>query len=120
MAKKPSSKRPGVPPPPIEPSSADEFFARGWSHYSRKEFFRAESDFRKAIELAPGHPDGLYGLAQALQASGRPQEAIAAFENLLQTIVDPTEEDRVRYHMLAKLARGHINYIKSGDWKLTS
>jgi tetratricopeptide (TPR) repeat protein len=119
MAKKPSSTSTGLPAAIIDPVTADDFFARGWAHYSKKEYFRAESDFRKALELTPNHPDGMFGLAQALQASGRPQDAVEAYEKLIRLLENnPAPGDIVRYHMLARLARGHVNFIKTGDWSL--
>lgn len=118
MAKKPSNPSSAPVAEISNPVTAEDFFARGWTHYSKKEFFRAESDFRKTLDLAPNLPDGIYALAQTLQASGRATEAVEAYENLLRIIANPAEADQVRHHMLARLAKGHINFIKSGDWKL--
>jgi tetratricopeptide (TPR) repeat protein len=118
MPKKLSSAKPGPLPPASDPITADDFAARGWTHYSKKECFRAEADFRKALEITPDQPDHLYGLALSLQASGRPVEAVQAFENLLQILEKPSEFDRVRYLMTTRLVKGHINRIKTGDWKL--
>jgi tetratricopeptide (TPR) repeat protein len=117
MAKK-TPKKITAPPIPSEPKTGDDFAQRGWSHYSKKEFFRAESDFRKALEFTPDHPDYLYGLALTLQASGRSQEAVQVFEKLVELLENPTEENKVRYLMLTRLACGHVNRIKTGDWKM--
>jgi tetratricopeptide (TPR) repeat protein len=105
-------------PAPIDPKTADEFTQRGWDHYTKKEFFRAENDFFKALELSPQNPDILYALGMTLQASGRSQDAIAQFEKLIILLQEPAEEDQVRARMLVRLARGHINRIKTGDWHL--
>jgi Flp pilus assembly protein TadD len=118
MAKKPSSTSSGQPAAIIDPVTAEDFFSRGWTHYSKKEFFRAESDFRKSLELSPNNVEATFALAQSLQASGRPVDATAEYETLLALLANPPEANRVRYYMLARLAKGHINLIKSGDWKL--
>lgn len=118
MAKKPIRPNPNQPETIIDPTTAEDFFARGWAHYSKKEFFRAESDFRRALELAPGDADSMFAIAQALQSSGRPVDAVAEYEKLLAVLANPPDGDRVRYGMLARMVRGHINHIKTGDWKL--
>jgi len=101
------------------PQSAEEFVQSGWNHYSKKEYYRAEADFQKALELSPDHIDTLYALAMTFQTSGRQQEAIHTFERVLKGLAQLEEVDKVRAHMLGRLAQGHINRIKTGDWKLS-
>lgn len=100
------------------PTTAAEFAQRGWNHYSKKEYFRAEADFRKALELSPDNPDYFYALAMSLQSSGRPQEAVQAYEKAIQTMQKPDDENRVRYLMMTRLAKGHISRIKTGEWRI--
>lgn len=110
-----------LPQPPItDPKTGDDFLARGWSHYSKNEFFRAESDFRKALEDTPDHPDYLYGLALALQASGRSVDAVQTFEKVIQVLTKESEGYGARAIMLSRLARAHINRIKTGGWNMGS
>lgn len=118
MAKIASSPPPAQPDETINPTSPEDYSARGWAHYSKKEYFRAESDFQKSIELAPDNLDHVFGLGLAQQASGRPVEATETFEKLLRMLANPGPENKVRYHMLSRLVRGHINLMKTGDWKL--
>lgn len=101
------------------PETAEDFVKSGWSHYSKKEYYRAEADFQKALELSPNHIDTLYALAMTFQTSGRQQEAIHTFERVLKELPQLEEADKVRAHMLGRLAKGHINRIKTGDWNLT-
>jgi tetratricopeptide (TPR) repeat protein len=118
MAKKSGADQPRQNPIVENPTNAAEFAERGWSHYSKKEFFRAEADFRKSLEISPNQPDYLYALGMTLQASGRPQDAVQSFERVIQLIDNPSEENRVRFYMLTRLAKGHINRIKTGEWRL--
>lgn len=118
MAKPKAKVKTDEPAPIADPKSAEDFMNRGWNHYMKKEFFRAEFDFRTALKLAPGHPDYLYGLALTLQASGRSVDAIEVFEETIQALQQRPADEAVRSHMLTRLARGHINHIKTGDWKL--
>jgi tetratricopeptide (TPR) repeat protein len=104
--------------PFVDPKSAEEFTQRGWDHYTKKEYFRAETDFRKALDIKPEHYDASYALAMTLDASGRQQEAIAEFEKVIDLLKEPGDEDIVRAHMLVRLARGHISRIKTGEWNL--
>lgn len=98
--------------------TAEDFFQSGWRHYSSKEFFRAEADFQKAIELSPDYLDSFYGLGMTYQASNRQPEAIKAFEKVINMLAGNAEVENVRAHMLSRLARGHINLMKTGDWNL--
>lgn len=99
-----------------DPKSADDFNQHGWSQYSKKDFSSAEANFRKALSFFPENPEYLYGLAMSLSAAGRQQEAVAAFEQVIQGLENPPDELKVRFHMLARFARGHINRIRTGDW----
>lgn len=106
---------------PSEPSTqrpADAMIESGWNHYSRKEYFRAEDDFKKAFDIDPDNTDALYALAMSQQASGRIKEAISTFENVIQYLEIHKAEDPVRALMLTRLANGHINRMKTGEWKM--
>ena len=98
--------------------TADELVESGWGHYSKKEFFRAEADFQKALEITPENADTMYALAMTQQASGRSPEAIHTFEKVIDLLEKTKEKDPVRALMLTRLARGHISRMKTGDWKL--
>lgn len=109
----------------LEPTSsassqtAEQLFETGWQHYSKKEYYRAEADFQKSLELSPGNGDVMYGLGMAVSASGRREEAIKIFEKAIELFEqNKNDEDRVRGTMLTHLARGHINRIRTGDWRL--
>jgi tetratricopeptide (TPR) repeat protein len=119
MVKKMSVGKPGQEPQMLsEPQTAEDFTQRGWNHYTKKEYFRAETDFYKALELSPDNPDILYPLALTLQTSGRPKEAADMFEKVIQLYSEPAEENRVRALMVTRLAKGHINRIKTGEWHI--
>jgi tetratricopeptide (TPR) repeat protein len=118
MIKKIGGAKTSETAPIIDPQSAADYTQRGWDHYTKKEYFRAESDFLKALELSPDHYDAQYALALTHQASGRAPEAIAGFEKIIALLKDVDEQDHVRALMLTRLARGHINRIKTGQWHL--
>ena len=116
MAKQNNTAKVSEPDAPHSPQTAHEFIESGWTHYSQKEYFRAESDFQKALEFDPRDADTQYALAMTLMASARPQEATSAFEKVLSLLQDVPDQDMVRAHMLSRLAQGHINRIQTGDW----
>lgn len=120
MAKVSSKEKTASPAPITDPKTAEDFLSRGWNHYSKKEFFRAESDFRQALELSPDNVENLYGLALSLQASGRSVDAVQTFEQTILILEQAPDTERVRANMLARLSRGHINRIKTGDWNLNA
>lgn len=118
MAKETSSERTVEPTRPTDPDSADQLVESGWKRYSNKEFFRAEEDFQKALKLTPDNVDTMYALGMTQQASGRLQDAIQTFENVIHLLEVYKEKDPVRALMLTRLAHGHINRMNTGDWKI--
>lgn len=99
-------------------SDTEALVESGWQHYSRKEYFRAESDFQKALEISPDNADTVYALAMNYMASARQREAIQAFGKVLAMLQNPPDNNYVRAHMLSRLAQGHINHMQTGDWNL--
>jgi Tfp pilus assembly protein PilF len=118
MTKQIGDEKPIEPTEPSAPRTADAMIESGWSHYSKKEYFRAEDDFKKALEMDPNNADVLYALAMSQQASGQIKEAISTFENMIQYLEIHKAEDPVRSLMLTRLANGHINRMKTGEWKI--
>lgn len=114
-AKGPNTSDPNMP---VSSQTAEQLFESGWVHYSKKEYFRAEADFRKSLEITPGNADAMYALGMAVSASGRHEDAVDIFEKAIELLQQVKEEDWVRANMLTRLARGHINRIKTGDWHL--
>lgn len=55
--------------------------------YERGDYAAAETAYRRALELAPRHPNALQGLAAILQRTGRVRESLQFYEMLLA--VDP-------------------------------
>ncbi len=118
MAKQIGEAKAIEPTEPAAPRPADALIESGWSHYSKQEFSQAEEDFRKAADLEPENLDTLYALGMSQQADGRKEPAIATFETVIQQLEARKAEDPVRFLMLTRLAHGHINRMKTGDWKL--
>jgi tetratricopeptide (TPR) repeat protein len=118
MAKQIGEGKAVEPTEPSTPVTADEFIESGWNHFSKKEFFRSEADFKKALEIQPENADTLYALGMAQQASGNTQEAIRTFEEVIQLLEARKVEDPVRSLMLTRLANGHINRMKTGNWDM--
>ncbi len=98
------------------PNSAEAHSNLGWGYYGQRKYSEAAEAFHQALSLDRNMTDAHYGLALALKESGAPQEAVAEFEAVVK--LAPQDENAVRGQMLARLARGHINQIQSGDWSL--
>lgn len=120
MAKQDNHAKASEPEAVSNPQTAIEFVESGWSHYSKKEYYRAESDFQKALELEPDNADTQYALAMTLMASNKPDESVKAFEKVISMLPVLEEKDPVRAHMLNRLAVGHINRIQTGDWGINN
>lgn len=98
------------------PNNADAYSNLGWGYYGQRKYEEAFKAFGQALTLDRNLIDGHYGLGLALKESGARQDAIAEFEAVVK--LAPQDQNTVRGQMLSRLARGHINQIKSGDWSL--
>lgn len=99
--------------------SYEELLREGWElHASRKDEDLAESVFRQAIALDSKPVDAYYGLGLVLKSQDRRKEAIQAFEKVVELLDSHAIQDRTRRSILRRLALGHINQLKSGDWGL--
>lgn len=101
-----------------EPTTGEEYYHRGWQNYVQKEFYRAEDNFRKAVQLSPDHPDVVYALGLSLNALKKYGEALQAFQRTVELLVNVPPELSDRATILSRLATGHINRIKKGEWDL--
>ncbi len=98
------------------PNSAEAYCNLGWGYYGQRKYDDAVTAFRQALALDRNLTDGHYGLGLTLKESGAPQDAVPEFEAVVR--LAPQDQNAVRGQMLARLARGHISQIKSGDWSL--
>jgi tetratricopeptide (TPR) repeat protein len=103
-------------PKSINASTAGDYAGRAWVYYSAGNYQEAVIDFCQALNLEPENPDTVYGLALALKSSGKTEQAIASFKKVIKII--ESSSDHIRAQMLKRLAIGHINRMKTGDWNL--
>ncbi len=59
MAKEVGEQKAIEPTDPSTPLTKDALIESGWHHYSKKEYYRAEADFQKALETNPDNADTL-------------------------------------------------------------
>ena len=100
------------------PQSAEAHANLGWGYYGTDKWDEAILEFNEALRLEPGNVDALYGLALSRKCSGAKVDAVTAFNAAMEQL--PKLEDQMRGNVLRRLARGHINMIQSGEWKLSS
>jgi Tfp pilus assembly protein PilF len=100
------------------PETVVEYLRRAWMYRSRGQEDLAEEDFRKALSIDSQSVDANYGLGMSLKSQGKKEQAIEAFEGTIRLLDEGTEEDHNRAEMLHRLALGHINEMKTGDWDL--
>lgn len=101
-----------------EPHDVQGYRRRGWAYHSKGMNDQAEADFRRALSIDPEDVDATYVLGLVLKTSGRKEEAIASFQKAVGLIEAGKVENRDRSEMLRRLALGHINELKEGDWNL--
>ena len=99
-------------------TTADEFLKRGMAYYARKQYENAEKDLRTAISLNEELIDAYYSLGIVLKAAFQEDEAVQAFEKVLDLLNSGLVKNSDQLAMLRRLAKGHINEIKTGDWNL--
>lgn len=98
------------------PASVDAQCNLGWGYYGDHRYEDAIPVFREALRLDADSVDASYGLALSLKEAGAGEEAVSAFEKVVK--LAPQKEEGPRGRMLARLARGHINQIRTGDWNI--
>jgi tetratricopeptide (TPR) repeat protein len=64
----------------LDPSDADTYLMRGDVEKARQLYDAALKDFDEFSERASKSPRGMIGRGLVLEATGRPKEALAAFE----------------------------------------
>jgi tetratricopeptide (TPR) repeat protein len=87
-----------------------------WALYAAGEYEKSDVMFSQAGLLDPGDVEPPYGNGMARRQRGDKQGAIEAFEKALR-LADRLE-DRTRAQLLQRLAKGHVNFLRSGDWNL--
>jgi tetratricopeptide (TPR) repeat protein len=100
------------------PKSAEAQANLGWGYYGENNWDEAIKAFGEALRLEPGNVDALYGLGLTRKLAGAKPEAVTAFTAALDQL--PKLEDQARGNVLRRLARGHINFIQSGEWKMSN
>ena len=100
------------------PTTADDYMKRGIAFYARKQYDRSEDDLKAAISLDPELVDAYYNLGLMLKAVFRKEESIQAFEKYIDLISNGLVKNHDRAEMLRRLAMGHINEQRTGDWNL--
>jgi cytochrome c-type biogenesis protein CcmH/NrfG len=98
------------------PESAEAKCNLGWGYYGARQYDAAIAAFKEALQLDAGSVDTLYGLGLSLKEAGVHGEAIPVFKKVMR--LAPERAPGARGMMLARLARGHINQIKTGEWDL--
>jgi tetratricopeptide (TPR) repeat protein len=110
--------------PPVDPAAMEQptdtaaYLRRGYAYYGVHQYADAVEDFRRALELDPNAVDAVYGQGMSLKASGKKEEAIAAFKKALALIDQGVIPDKSRARILHRLALGHVNEITIGNWNL--
>ena len=114
---KPKLSEISVPDPAaMKVETAADYLQRGWLYYSHQKFDLAIADFQYVLKTDPDNVDTLYGLGLTQKASGASPQALATFGQVLKLV--PKISDHQKESVLARLVKGHINQIKTGDWNL--
>jgi tetratricopeptide (TPR) repeat protein len=101
-----------------EPKTAEDFIKRGMAYYARKLYDAAEKDLKQAVLLDPKSVDGYYSLGMVYKAAKMTDQSIEAFGKAVDLIQQGVIENRSKAEMLRRLALGHANELRSGDWNL--
>ncbi len=98
------------------PQDAQAAIGLAWALYAAGDFEESDAMFSQAGLLDPGDVEAPYGKGMARRRRGDKQGAMEAFEQALR-LADRLE-DRTRGQLLQRLAKGHLNFLRSGDWDL--
>jgi len=101
-----------------EPKTVEELQKRGIAYYARNRYAQAEVDLQKAITIDANNIDSYYSLGMVLKANNSKDAAVEAFKKVIELIQSRSDAKEVKYHMLRRLALGHVNELTQGDWNL--
>jgi len=93
------------------------FINAGWKFHTEENDQVAEQQFNKALAIDPESIEAYYGLGIVMKNQDNITSMVNNFEKVIQ-LVDYIEEDRAKAEMLRRLAMGHINQARNGDWGL--
>jgi tetratricopeptide (TPR) repeat protein len=80
----PSLSAPSSDPPPSLPDTLEELLALGHQRLDEQQFAEAQQAFAKALTLSPSNVQVRHNLGYALERQGATEEAIAAYEAVVQ------------------------------------
>ena len=98
------------------PNSAEAHSNLAAGLYGQQKYDEAIQAYEKALALDSNLVDAHYGLALTLKQAGHKDRSAQEFEIVIK--LAPQLESGARAQMLSKLAQGHINHMRTGDWHL--
>ena len=99
------------------PTDVHNHLRLGWTYYGEDKSEEAVNAFQAAVDRFPNDVEALYALGLALKKASKDEEALKFFEQVIDLVEQM--DDQVRGEMLRRLAIGHANQIKAGDWDLS-
>ena len=121
FSKKEALKVKSIPLDPnmvADPKTAVDYYRRGVAYYARRKYDLAIDDLKQATALDGQLVDGYYSLGMVLKAIRRNEEAVIAFQKVVDFTTMGAGGGKVAANMLRRLALGHINMLTQGDWNL--
>ncbi len=100
----------------VNPQDAQAAIGLAWALYAAGDYEESEAAFSQAGMLDPGDVEPAYGLGMTRRQRDDKQGAIDAFEKAMR-LADRLQ-DRTRAQLLQRLAKGHVNFLRGGDWDL--
>lgn len=94
-----------------------EYINAGWKLHTEGNDLDAEQQFNKALALDQESVEAHYGLGIVMKSQGNIEAMVTNFEIVIQLVAEIVE-DRAKAEMLRRLAMGHINQVRNGDWGL--
>lgn len=90
----------------VGPSMAESYYTKGYDAYRNNQFTEAIEAFKQACYYNPAHEDAWFNLANSYRKNGNTEEAIAAYDQVLQLVAPGTEKARRSQSYRDTLAAG--------------
>lgn len=88
----------------------------GWVAYGKGDYQEAIKQFDQLVMQNKNDLDAYYGLGLAHKQLKNTAKSIEAFTQA--AALAAANDDREKSSMLTRLLHGHLNFMKSGDWKI--
>ena len=99
----------------LNAQEVERLIQSGNTYYRAQQYTQAETEYRKALELEPGHRIAAYNLANTVYRNGKDDAALGKLDTLLQSETDNSVRARTYYNSGSIVSRQYESAKKANQ-----